>query len=107
MNFIKMRNSEYENYLRIYLQKWHSYTIAMGGIDRITLFCLNYKSVCFLFDFTWRNNRVFHDKQIWQKYNPIFKYYYLNDKNKGYLIFPALARLCGFHQIINTYYSKE
>ena len=36
------------------------------------------------------NNHVFRDKQIWQKYNPIFKNYYnLNFKGMGYLIFPA------------------
>ena len=57
---------------------------------------------------------VFHDKQIWQicqiwqKYNTIFKNYHnLNDKSKGYLIFPVLAILCVLHQLINTDNSKE
>ena len=46
--------------------------------------------------------------QIWQKYNVIYKNNYnLKFNGKGYLIVAELARLCAFHQIINTYNSKK
>ena len=53
-------------------------------------------------EFDWTD--YFHDKQIgqfWLKEKAIFKNYYnLNFKGKSYLIFPVLAALCVFHQII-------
>ena len=63
-------------------------------------------------DFKIKTRWLLYDKQQKLQCNadkhPQFKNYYnLNVKNKGYLIFPDLARLGLLHQKLNTHNSKK